>query len=78
MSPEDSGALLTIRELADWLNVAPQTIHGWRYKGEPSPRALKLGNRLRFRRDDVEAWIAEQSEQPMHSGRPPAGRADGR
>jgi excisionase family DNA binding protein len=78
MSQVTHERLLTTRDVADMLSVSAATIHSWRYHGQPCPPAILIGNRLRFRREDVEAWIAEQSEQPMHSGRPPAGRADGR
>jgi excisionase family DNA binding protein len=82
MATSTGERLLTIREVADMLAVSPQTIHGWRYAGRPCPPAILIGNRLRFRRTDVQEWIAEQSEtaeQPLRGGGRPLGRvtADG-
>jgi predicted DNA-binding transcriptional regulator AlpA len=62
--------LLTTRDVADMLSVSAATIH----HGQPCPHAILIGNRLRFRPEDVEAWIAEQSEtaepgyQPQRRG----------
>lgn len=53
-------ALWSIDELAEYLGVPARTIYAWRYK-RLGPPALRLGKHLRFRREDVEAWLAEQS-----------------
>ena len=41
------------------LGIPIRTIYSWRTRGR-GPRALKIGRHLRFRRDDVDAWLAEQ------------------
>ena len=35
---------------------SPSTLVVWRYRGQ-GPVAVKIGNRLRYRPADVEAWI---------------------
>lgn len=55
------GKLLTVRELADYLQVPPQTVYTWRHRGE-GPPAIKVGRRhLRFREEDVQAWLQASS-----------------
>ena len=50
--------LLSIVELADRLNVPVHTLYAWRAKGI-GPKALKLGRHLRYRPEDVEAYLDE-------------------
>lgn len=52
--------LLTTKEVAAWLDTPVSTLWGWRSKGQ-GPRAMKLGRELRYKREDVEAWLEEQS-----------------
>lgn len=53
---------LTVDDLAAWLRVKPQTIYQWNYAGT-GPRPTKLGARyVRYRRSDVEAWLAERAD----------------
>lgn len=56
--------LLTVREVADWLNVSPGWVRdhatGRRRQILPS---LKLGKALRFREEQVEAFIQSLSER---------------
>lgn len=56
--------LLTPRELASLLSLKEQTIYNRHSTGASLPPAIKIGSRLRFRQSDVEAWIADQTEQP--------------
>jgi excisionase family DNA binding protein len=64
VSAEARQPLLTVEELAAFLNVGVQTIYNWRQQGK-GPRALRLeGVALRFRWEDVDAWLdAEAAEQ---------------
>lgn len=50
-------ALLNEKQLAAWLNVAPQTVRQWRYRHE-GPPSVKVGGSVRYQRDDVEQWLA--------------------
>lgn len=55
-------ALLTLREVAAWLGVSEATLHSWRYRGE-GPAGFRLNKgRVRYRRSDVERWLAEQAD----------------
>ncbi len=47
--------LLTVEEIADYLQVKPSTIYQWTHQGF-IPH-VKLGNRVRFRLSQVDRWI---------------------
>jgi excisionase family DNA binding protein len=51
--------LLSVDELAAWLNVPKQTIYTWRKSGT-APPAYQLGRGLRFQQSDVERWLADR------------------
>lgn len=51
--------LLSIQEVADFLQVPVTTIYQWRYRGE-GPRGIRVGRYVRFQLADVLAWIDEQ------------------
>jgi predicted DNA-binding transcriptional regulator AlpA len=58
--------LMDIKELAQYLGVADQTIRCWRTpsNGFGGPPAIKLGrNLLRWRQEDVDAWLKERVEK---------------
>ena len=60
MTPPDR--LLTVAELADYLNVHPGSIYRWRVERK-GPRGIKFGDgSVRFRLSDVERWLDEQLE----------------
>jgi excisionase family DNA binding protein len=46
----------SIDEVADFLNVSKDTIYGWRKTGY-GPPASKIGKHLRWRPQDVAAWV---------------------
>lgn len=48
--------LLTVAQLAALLQVPPQTLYGWRTRGE-GPPGLKVGRHVRYRMRDVEQWL---------------------
>ena len=52
--------LLTAQELADYLNVPVKTIYRWRYAGM-APTAIRAGGKLRFRVQDIEAWMEKRT-----------------
>jgi excisionase family DNA binding protein len=54
--------LLSVQELADLLQVPPKTIYAWRYKGI-GPVAVPIGKYLRFRPEDVTAWLEARTER---------------
>ena len=47
--------LLTVEEIAEYLQVKPSTIYQWTHQGF-IPH-VKLGNRVRFRLSQVDRWI---------------------
>lgn len=49
--------LLTAAELAAEHKIPEATLAQWRYLGR-GPRYLKLGGHVRYRRSDVDAWLA--------------------
>jgi predicted DNA-binding transcriptional regulator AlpA len=54
-----------VQDLADLLQVPPKTIYAWRYKGV-GPTAVPVGKYLRFRPEDIAAWL-ETRAQPSRS-----------
>jgi excisionase family DNA binding protein len=72
-------SLLTARELARLLNIAPETALRWYRRGEFGGVALVLpGGAVRFRQDRLEAWLEERATPPRGSTtHPAAGRRPG-
>lgn len=64
--------LLTIKDLAAYLDVPTQTIYDWRVNGR-GPRARRIGKRLRFTAADVRDWVDAHAE-PLADGSPSPGR----
>ena len=59
--PTDWPELVTARQLGEFLGVSWLTLHRWR-KASKGPRYLHAGDHsIRYRRADVEAWLAEIS-----------------
>ena len=57
-----AGYLLTDTEVAALLGASLQTVRNWRWRGE-GPRFVKLGGRMvRYKPDDVQAFIEGQGE----------------
>ncbi len=55
--------LLTVQELADLLQIPAKTIYTWRYK-RMGPPAVPMGKYLRFRPEDVGAWLDARADAP--------------
>jgi excisionase family DNA binding protein len=51
--------LLTIDEVSDLLGVPVRTLYRWRQIGY-GPTAGRIGKHLRYRADDVEAFVARR------------------
>ncbi len=49
--------LLTTADLADMLRTSPATVRYWRHTGY-GPLGTKVGRRVLYDRQDVEAWLA--------------------
>ena len=61
-------AFLNTRELADWFGVSPRTIWNWRNAGL---RYFQASSRsaVRFRKNDVLAFLSGQNQQKIETGR---------
>lgn len=59
----EAPSLLTPKEVANYLAVPVLTLQTWRAarKGPPSYR---VGKHVRYRREEVEAWLEEQAAIP--------------
>ena len=53
---------LTQIELSERWTVSPRTLERWRWLGQ-GPRFLKIGGRVVYRIEDIEAYEAERSRQ---------------
>ncbi|NIA26334.1 MAG: helix-turn-helix domain-containing protein [Gammaproteobacteria bacterium] len=51
--------LLSVQELANYLEVPIGTLYAWRYRGE-GPPGFRAGKHLRYRWHDIEEWINNQ------------------
>lgn len=68
-----TGRLLTAREVAEILNVSPETVLRWTRAGE-LPAIRLPGGALRYREDAIEAWLEERATTERGSATHPAGR----
>jgi excisionase family DNA binding protein len=57
--------LLTPREAARLLRVKMHTLYQWNSSGRYGLPRVKVGRALRFRRADLESWIATRSARPV-------------
>lgn len=49
---------LTSEELAETCRTSVETVRYWRHIGK-GPKSFKVGRRVLYALDDVEAWLAE-------------------
>jgi len=56
MMDDSSSRLLTVREIATYLGCTPRHVQNLLPGGLPH---LKLGRLLRFRRDEIDAYLSE-------------------
>ena len=57
---------LTVEQAAEYLGLSKNAVYGLRYSGG-APVAIRVGRRLRFRSEDLEAWL---NESRIESARP--------
>ena len=68
-----TGHLLTARQVAELLGVSAETVLRWTRRGELP--AIKLpGGAIRFREDELGAWLAERATSERGVVEHPAGR----
>lgn len=54
---------MTIEEVAERLRVPVATLRYWRSQTLDGPPSFKAGRHVRYRRGDLEGWIAERIEK---------------
>lgn len=60
MPAVDSDVLIRQEEAARLLGVSPRALEAWRYRGG-GPKFIRISGRcIRYRRADLQAWIAER------------------
>jgi excisionase family DNA binding protein len=52
------GKFLTTQEVAEALRTSPETVRFWRHKNK-GPKSFKVGRRVLYAAEDVEAFIEE-------------------
>ena len=56
--------LLSPQQLAEYLGVPVRTVYAWNHEGT-GPTPIRVGRHVRYRRDDVEAWLtANTAKEP--------------
>jgi excisionase family DNA binding protein len=51
--------LMSTEDLSDYLGVPVQTLYQWRTKRK-GPLGRKIGKHVRYRPEDVDAWVEAQ------------------
>jgi Helix-turn-helix domain len=60
--------LLTEQEAADFLDLKPGTLAVWRSTGRYKLGFVKVGAWVRYRRADLEAWLASRTRANGQTG----------
>lgn len=55
--------LMSPGDVADLLKVPVSTIYRWRAVGG-GPKGYRIGKHVRFKTDEVMAWLDEQADRP--------------
>ena len=63
---EPINRLLTVDDLAEYLEIPVATVYAWRYR-QKGPPGFRVGRHLRFRWSDVERWIDDRISQTRHT-----------
>jgi excisionase family DNA binding protein len=53
--------LLTVNELAQYLDIPVATVYAWRHRRE-GPPGFRVGKYVRYRWNDIQEWIQAQLE----------------
>lgn len=60
-------ALLDVHQLSEVLGIPEATLYSWRTHRR-GPRGIRVGRHLRYRPEDVQAWIDAQVDGAQHAG----------
>lgn len=58
---------MTTKEVADLLRTSPETVRYWRHIGK-GPKSFKVGRRVLYAREDVEAYLKAAREAASIGG----------
>jgi excisionase family DNA binding protein len=58
---EPTERLLTIDEVAAFLDVPVATVRTWR-ANKTGPRGFRIGRHVRYRREDIDEWLELRSD----------------
>ncbi len=65
-------ALLTVQEVAEYLQVDEQTVYKWTSDEETPPKdrlpSIRLGGVIRFKKVDIDSWLEEHKQQKGRKG----------
>jgi predicted DNA-binding transcriptional regulator AlpA len=64
--PSQRDQLLHPKAVAKWLGVPVSTLYSWKYRGL-GPAALRIGKHLRYEREAILEWIAQQRDRARAS-----------
>ena len=56
--------LMTQAEAANYLNTTVGTLNSWRHYGKDKIPFIRWGNRIRYRKEDLDAWIQSHLVDP--------------
>ena len=59
--------IMTVKEVADYLKVNDRTVY--RLATSNKLPGFKVGGSWRFRKNEIELWISEQSNQKSNGGK---------
>lgn len=62
---QDSAKLMTLQDLAEYLQIAERTAYQWTQQGKIP--GFKLGSVWRFRRTEIDLWIEERKNDTPRS-----------
>lgn len=58
VSSTETLILLTPQEAASFLRIGEATLNKWRFTGSQNLRFCKIGRRIRYSKNDLEAFVA--------------------
>lgn len=67
MTENQTAEFMTLREVAEWIHIAPDTLRYWRTI-DSGPASFKIGKRVLYRRSEVEEWFTAQESATRRGG----------
>ena len=64
MKPTSTKVLMTQAEAASYLGTSVGTLNTWRHYGKDKIPFVRWGNRIRYRKEDLDAWIQSHVVDP--------------